>query len=272
MAYTIKYLGSQVETTTDKTIVVANCATDSNDALLVFAGAYDPEGEPTVDYGGVQIVGDDWRVAPVSRVAGGIWHKNTVWNGRTADVTVTFGTNVTRRWCIVYGITNGGRKDAIKRNVQDVDTDVPNSLVTDVLTRNNELMMGYHLSNGPITDVAGTPEAGLSLLHRIGTSIGADDITVQTTTKEVVATDGVRSRMTGATSRKWLSAVITVRPIVTFPATDGSGSELDIGDTVTYQGVQYTILDIIREPGMPYARVDMGNGIVTRANNVDLVE
>ena len=272
MAYTITYLGSQVETTLDKTLIVANCVTADTDALIVFAGALDPAGSPTVEYGGVSIIEDDWRVAPVSRLAGGIWFKSTVWNGRTSDVTVTFGTNVSRRWCIVYSVSNGGRKDVIKRNVQDTLSTVPSSLSSDTLSTNNELMMAYHLSNGPITDVAGTPESGLTALHRIGSSIGTDDITVQTTMKEVVTLDGVRSRMTDAASSYWLSALIAIKPIVQVPALDANGSELGVGDTVRYSGITTTIVSFIRENGVPIVITVLANGENMYAHYLDLVE
>ena len=324
MAYTIKYLGSQVETTADNVITLANATTASGDALLVFAGGHDAPGEPTVDYGGVDIVGDDWRIAPISKLSGGIWHKNTIWNGRTDDVNVTFGSSVItagsfvvgnaykivtvgttdftligavsntvgliftatgvgtgtgtartqmlRRWVMVYAITNGGRKDLVKRNVQDTATTVPNTLVSATLGINNELMIAYHLSNGPITDTAGTPEAGLTALHRVGTSTGTDDITIQTTTLETETTDAIRSYMTGATSRQWLNALIAVRPIIAYPSLDQNGSELFSGDTVSYQGTNSTISSIITQQGIPVTILVLADGRQIPSYYAELVE
>ena len=264
MAFVFTYLGSQVQTTAGNVITVSNCTTADHDALIVFAGGHDAPGEPVVDYGGVEIVGDDWRIAPTSKLSGGIWHKTAIWNGRTDNVNVTFGSSVItagafivgnaykivtvgttdftligaasntigviftatgvgsgtgtartqmlRTFCMVYSVTNGGRKDLVKRNVQDTATTTPNTLLSDALGTANELMLAYHLSNGPTTDTAGTPESGLTALQRVGSNTGTDDITIQVTTKETTTTAGIRSYMTGATSRQWLSALIAVRP------------------------------------------------------------
>lgn len=272
MAYTIKYLGSQIETTTDNQITVANCVTSDNDALVVFAGGYDVTGTPTVAYDGVNIINDDWRKMPVSLLSGGIWRKNAIWNGRTGDVVATFSTSITRRYCIVYAITNAGRTDQVKRNGQDTDTTAPNTLLTDFdLAVNNELMLAYHLSNGPITDTAGTPEAGLTVLHRIGTSIGTNDITIQTTQKEVVPVDKIRSYMTGATSRKWLSALIALRPlIVNPPALDFNGVEIVVGDTVTYPGGSSTVSSIFSNPGSIQVKVTLANGDTYKSYDLEV--
>jgi hypothetical protein len=324
MAYTIKYLGSQLETSADNTVTLSNCTVADNDALVVFAGCLDAPGAPTVEFGGVSIVQDDWRIAPVSRLSGGVWHKNTVWNGRTADITASFGSSIVaagsfvvgksykittvgttdftligatentvgiiftatgvgtgtgeartqlqRRYIIAYAVTNGGRKDLVKRNVQDTATDVPNTLLSAELGANNELMMAYHLSNGPITDVAGTPEAGLTTLHRVGTSVGTNDFTIHTTTKEVVPIDQIRSRLTGATARQWLSCLIAVRPIIQYPALDQEGSEVFIGDTVSYQGVNSTISNIIYKQGIPLAVLVLADGRQIPSYYGDLIE
>jgi len=264
MPYTPKFLGSAVETTAGNDIVIPDCITVSGDNLVIVAGAHDAPGEPTVSYGGVNIIGDDWRIAPASRLSGGIWMKNSIWNGRTAAVTVSFGssiddsgtfiignaykivvvgttdftligaasntvgiiftatgvgagdgtarTQLLRRWCMVYATANAGRKDLIKRNVQDTATTDPSTLLSATLGTANELMIAYHLNNGPITDTAGSMGAGLTALHRIGSSTGIDDITIQTTMQETSVTDPIKSNMTGATSRQWLSALIAVRP------------------------------------------------------------
>lgn len=273
MAYTITYLGSQVETTTDKEIVVANCVTGDNDSLVVFAGAYDAGGSPTVTYGGVTIGEDDWRIAPTSRIAGGIWFKNTVWSGRTADVTVTFGAVNTRRWCVVYSISNGGRKDVVKRNVQEDGTVTsPSTLLSATLETYNELVMGYHLSNGPITDTAPTMDTDLTGLHRIGTSSGTNDITIQTTMKEVEYKDPVKSKIIGTVARSWLSALIVVKPIVEYPALDSEGNELLLGDTVLYEGTSSTITAIYKESGLPVVTITLANGIQTASYFLTLVE
>ena len=286
MAYTVTLLGNQVETTADNEIVLSNCATSDNDALVVFAGGMDVTNAPVVDYGGVAIVNDDWRLAPISGLSGGIWRKNSVWNGRTSDITATFGsslvtagsfvvgitykivtvgttdftligaannnvgtiftatgvgsgtgtarTQVTRRWIIAYKIEQMGRTDQIKRNVQDTATTAPNTLYSAALSANNELMLAYHLSNGPVTDTAGTPATGLSLLHRFGTTVGTDDITIQTTSQEVETKDAVRSYMSAATSRQWLSALITIKPYIAPVSRDVIGVEIEVGDTLTY--------------------------------------
>ena len=317
MAYAITLLGNQVETTADNEIVLSNCTTNDNDALVVFAGGYDPrQGTPTVDYGGVDIINDDWRIAPISQLAGGIWRKNAVWNGRTSDITVSFGSNlhtagalevgttykivtagttdytligaannnvgtiftatgigsgtgtartqVTRRWIIAYAVTNAGRNDQIKRNVQDTATTAPNTLLTDnLLATNNELMLAYHLSNGPVTDTAATPATGLTTLHRFGSTTGTNDITVQTTTQEVVATDKIRSYMTGATSRQWLNALIAMRPIVSEPpALDVNGVEIVVGDSVTHPGGTSTVSSIWSHNGSTQVKVVLDSGHV----------
>lgn len=323
MAYTVTYLGSQVETTSDNTITLSNCTTDDDDALVVFAGGWDTTGTPTVDYGGVDIINDDWRLAPVSKLSGGIWRKNAVWNGRTNDITVTFGsslvtagsfvvgktykivtvgttdytligaannnvgtiftatgvgsgtgtarTQATRRWVVAYAITNAGRNDQIKRNVQDTATTAPNTLLSAALATNNELMLAYHLSNGPVTDTAGTPESGLTTLHRFGTTTGTNDITIQTTTKEVVATDAIRSYMTGATSRQWLSALIALRPLVVAPpALDTNGVEIVVGDSVNYPGGSSTVSSIASNPGSIQSKVTLASGHVYKSYDLEV--
>ena len=324
MAYTITHLGNQVETTADNEIVLSNCTTDDNDALVVFAGGFGTRpGAPTIDYGGVNIINDDWRVAPVSGLAGGIWRKNAVWNGRTSSITATFGseldtggsfeigttykivtagttdftligaannnvgtiftatgvgsgtgtarTQTKKRWIIAYAVTNAGRNDQIKRNVQDTDTTAPNTLYSSTLGTNNELMLAYHLSNGPVTDTQGTPAQGLTLLHRFGTTTGADDITIQTTTQTVVPTDAIRSYMSAATSRKWLNALIALRPIVTTPpALDANGVEVLIGDTVNYPGGSGTVTNVFSSSGAPYAKVEISAGTVYNSFAVEV--
>ena len=55
------------------------------------------------------------------------------------------------------------------------------------------------------------------------------------------------------------------------PVVDGYGHELDEGDLVTYQGVEYNIGCIIHEEGMPSAIVCLAEGIQTQSYYVNKV-
>lgn len=272
MAFTLKYLGSQVESTLDNNIVVANCVAETGDSLIIFAGGLDAAGSPVATFGNVAVGEKDWRIAPTSRLSGGIWYKNTVWNGRTGDVVVTFGTNIVRRYCFVYAISNGGRFDLVKRNVQDTATTQARTLTSDALDKNNEQILSYHLTLGPSTDAVGTFVGDTLPLHRIGTSIDANDITIQTGQKVVIPLDGESSDLNITTARQALSALIAIKPTVVPLALDQEGSELEIGDTVTFEGVQSTISSFIYNQGIPTVVVVLADGRQTYSYYLDLVE
>jgi hypothetical protein len=66
--------------------------------------------------------------------------------------------------------------------------------------------------------------------------------------------------------------LIAVRPIIQYPALDQEGSEVFIGDTVSYQGVNSTISNIIYQQGIPLAVLVLADGRQIPSYYGDLVE
>lgn len=205
--------GTAKEKTSGDTLTLSDVSMETNSCLLVGVGFDQSQGAPTVTFGNIELSKVRQRLDSTSGIGTALYFKPIIWSGRTADVTATWTTAIGARALCAVQWTGPTIEDIGSNNIQTPNTNA-NSGFTGTPNYDHCFNWCIHSSAGPVEDTPGTIETdyGYQIGQRDGTTGGGLDVTIQETYR-YYPSDAVdsRSRMTGATSRAWVSCLTVLR-------------------------------------------------------------
>lgn len=202
-----------------------------------------------------------------------IYYKRIIRNGNTRDIVATWASSIAAKVMAVITVSEPLIFFEGAGNIQNTASPTTSQAASD-LPVHNCFHLGGFLSEGPGSDAAPTLSVDWTAGQRDGTtgSPPASNLTLMEGYKTGRCIDAEEMDSSGSASRDFCNVLATFKPCPEFPLIDADGAEIEIGDNVNYNGTEYTITDVIREPGIPVALVELDNTIQTRSYYTDLVE
>lgn len=213
------------------------------------------------------------RINSTETFGAAIYYKRIIRNGNTRNIKAVWASPIAARVMAVLTVSEPMLFFEGAGNIENTASPTTGTAASD-LPVHNCFHLGGLISAGPDNDAVPTLSADWAAGQRDGTAgpPPAGNITLLEGYKTGRCIDAEEMDSSGATTRDWCNILASFMPYADWPATDGGGAEIEIGDDVLYNGVEYTITDVIREQGIPVALIELDNTLVTRSYYTDLVE
>ena len=206
------------------TLTVSNVALNSDSAIIVALGYDDAQGHPTsVKWGNRNLKSRISRNPAGFDIAMSVWTAGSVRDTATRDIVATWSGNITERAMVVTAVEGVNKINEKAGNNHAVATTDPVTGGTVSVKAANDFVFCFFVSEGPDNnDTVGTAEikdvdtfTAATLGQRRGTN-GAppvSNVTVTETFLQLTSCEATEGRLTGATSRLWTNAIITMTPL-----------------------------------------------------------
>lgn len=224
---TITAKGTSKDKASGNTLRVNNVSMNE-DAALVVCVAYDnAEGPPTsVTWGNRPLKRRVNRDPGTPDIGMSVWTAASINRTKTEDVVCTWSGNILERVMVVTSLEGVNKINEKKGADETVDTADPATGLTDHMDSVSDLALAYFAMEGPAAnDTVGTLEirdaasfATATTGQRDGTA-GAPPISnvgIQEFYLDLTSCIATNARITGATSRKWCCAIVTMTPMMQY--------------------------------------------------------
>ena len=254
--------GTTSSKTSSTTLTLSNVSCTTGDALIVMVGNQTTNVPTSVAWGTRELTLSRQRTNTTSAHVGSVWIARNIVNTATRNLVVTWGTAIVAKCMAAVTLDAGHIRDQYASNTQTAST-APTTTATPTQTDINDFCIGILVSEGPSSDTAPTLSGGFTAGQRVGT-VGAPPVSNVTLLEgyKQLSSDSTGQTLsgTGATSADWVNVLITYRPIKAYIPLDQNGTELVVGDTVSFEGSNSTISSITLEQGIPTAVLVLADG------------
>lgn len=222
MAVTRTAKGTAKAKASGTSLTVSGVAVTADRALIVGIGYAGDVAPSSVKWGGRHLRRKAHHYASNPDLSVVVYIARRINKTGTRDIVATWPTSIGKRVMFVTELDTELRIDQTSTKKEGTATAAPATGQTALLATAADFAIGAFVSEGPSSDAAGTAQIedddswqSATSGQRDGTA-GApplSNITIQETFLELTSTATTRARLQNAGSRKWVNAIITLRPI-----------------------------------------------------------
>lgn len=224
MTVTVTGKGTAKAKVSGNELQITGIALEIDSAVVVAVGNDDVQGPPdTVKWGKRHLHRRVNRTPAGIDVGMSVWTAASIKKAGTRPITATWADDITERVMLVSEL-KGANRISVKIGVNEtVDTGSPETADTSALETVNDFALAYFCMEGPAgNDTVGTLEIKDAGSYETATTGQRDgtagapaisNIGIQEFYLQLTSCLPTAARITGATARKWVCALITMEPI-----------------------------------------------------------
>lgn len=214
--------GTASSKSTGAALTISDMALSAGATLDIGLGYDDAQGHPiSVRWGNRHLVQRVARNPGGFDIAASVWRLPRVKNTGVKDLTARWSSPIAERAMIATQLEGKNRIDERQGNNHNTETTGPTTGQTLGLNAADDFALCFFVSEGPSSDTAGAAEImnggspgfdTATLGQRAGTTGAppASNVTIQEAFLQLTSNDPTEGHLVGATSRKWISMMVTL--------------------------------------------------------------
>lgn len=221
------------------TLVIKDVTAAEGDFLCIRTGGKSISPPSSVLWGNREMNKVLQRIHATAEFTANYWSIRRVLHGGTRDVTITWPSAITTKIASAFTLSGPHVIDEVDRSLATAST-APSVGPTETHLRRDNFCDGMLLAEGPTNDAVLTGVASeWTLGPRVGT-VGVppiSNLTMNTWHQQCADCAGVTLSGTATTARDWIGLIASFKVAQQY-CIDISGSVIEVGDVVDYQGVE----------------------------------